>query len=246
MREQSLERRLKKFWQVYNVLSRGDFIRRTGLKDLDKERSAFTDGKLVYKFNFSQSEVDALKAIKGIENVQQLVEYDGFVLVTELIEAKPIELDAEPSRKHLEQLLATLLALRNKSVGFGDIHPGNLLYSQKNGFFPIDLYYLGLPQKPDIDVPRLASCISYDRCPKFLETYLTLLDIFHDLNPRAAKDFFKDYMSSSKHGILGFGYFKASPKEFKKIQLVLKKHCLFDKDAKSCSYTTSGHFGLTR
>ncbi|MBI5066571.1 hypothetical protein HZA97_10165 [Candidatus Woesearchaeota archaeon] len=246
MKDQILEKRLEEFWQLHNELSRTAFIKRTGLKGFDKVRSVYADGELVYKFNFGQSEVNALERIKGIENVQQLVVYDGHVLVTELIKAKHFKKGTQPKREHLEKLLITLLALRDKSVGFSDIYEGNLLHSQELGFFPIDLYYLGLPQKPDIEVPRLASCMSCSG-PKFLDRYLTLLDLFYDLNPKVARDLLKDCVSFSENSFFPeFCGLSATQIDFKKIRTVLEKYRLFCDHAHSCKYTLGGYFRLIK
>ncbi len=250
MKEQDLERRLL---NLKNIHREGSFswnalMKRTGLRRLDRERPVFTDGELVYKFRFCDKEVDALKRMRGIENVQQLVAYTDDILVTELIPAKPVKKGINPPRNHLERLLETLLKLRDRRVCFSDIYPGNLLYSQELGFFPIDLSTFDLRPyknvKPEIKIPILASCMTDSTGTKFLDIYLTLLDIFYDLNPRLAKSFLKQYIYPS-YAPQFFGR-KADQSDLEKIKTVLEKYNLLNDKFNPGYYSVNGRFGLVR
>lgn len=192
----SLKKKVEEYAKLFEELgwNTDNFVKVTSLKHLSQ--SVYTDGKLVYKFDPHSDEAKALKRVKGVKGVQQIVLFHKGVLISKLVNAKPFHPSRKYSREQLKGLMKTLIELNERKVEFDDYNLGNLLFSSKEGFTLVDV---SCEEKPSIKLEDLLYSIKKGKTDKeFLYTYANLLEIFHEINSELAKKNLLEKINSYK------------------------------------------------
>ncbi|MEK6857595.1 MAG: hypothetical protein AABX39_03330 [Nanoarchaeota archaeon] len=222
----NLEEKLRVLKNVWDTLElrEQNFGKKTNLEKLSG--TVYADNQLVYKLDPQDTEPEALRRVQGVERVQQFVAFEYGVLVSERIRQKNYGPRSKIERVHLENLLRTIMELRNRDVEFLDCNEGNMLYSKRKGFTLIDL---GCKEKPEIPMHNLAVTFSKGKKDEIhfyplLSRYTEVIDAFYDVDKRLAFETLMKYVCFERDK----DFKKINPKsrQFEQIQNTLQKYGL--------------------